>query len=66
MGLYHNLPHFCQVEATWELQTVSLDDVKEAHGADYLKLDVQAAELDVLRGAEKVLESVLAIQAEVE
>lgn len=66
MNLYHNLPHFCQVEETWDVQTVRLDDVPQARGTDYLKLDVQGAELDVLRGAGNVLQDVLAIHAEVE
>jgi FkbM family methyltransferase len=66
MGRYHNLPHFCQVEAAWDVQTVRLDDVKETIGADFLKLDVQGAELDVLRGATTMLESVVAAQIEVE
>lgn len=66
MGSYHNLPDFCRVEALQDVQTVRLDDVREAQGADFLKLDVQGAELDVLRGAERSLESIVAIQTEVE
>ena len=66
MGLYHNLPHFCEVKEVWEVQTVRLDDVPEARNADYLKIDVQGAELDVLRGSEELLRSVSIIQAEVE
>ncbi len=66
MGLYHNLPHFCEIEDTWEVQTVRLDDIKEAANADYLKIDVQGAELDVLRGAEKQLQTITFVHVEVE
>jgi FkbM family methyltransferase len=65
MGLYHNLPHFCQVETVQEIDTVRLDDVPEARGSDFLKLDVQGAELDILQCANEVLKSTLAIQTEV-
>ena len=66
MGLYHNLPHFCGVEDTWDVQTVQLDDIKEAFDADYLKIDVQGAELDVLRGAERQLQTITVVHVEVE
>jgi hypothetical protein len=66
MGFYHNLPHFCQVESVSDIDTVRLADVPEARGTDFLKLDVQGAELEVLKSASHVLESTLAIQTEVE
>jgi FkbM family methyltransferase len=47
----------------------SLDGWIDLNGAappDFLKLDVQGAELDVLRGAEQALEHVRALQVEVE
>lgn len=48
-----------------EVDTIRLDDVPEAAPIDFFKIDVQGAELDVLRGASKALESALMIQTEV-
>jgi FkbM family methyltransferase len=53
-----------RVVATSKVRTRRLDDVKEAQGAEFLKLDVQGAELMVLDGAPQTLRSVLAIHAE--
>jgi len=47
------------------LQTRRLDDVAEAAGAEYLKLDVQGAELDILKGAQRLIASVLVVHTEV-
>ena len=47
------------------LQTRRLDDVAEAAGAEYLKLDVQGAELDILKGAQRLMASVLVVHTEV-
>jgi FkbM family methyltransferase len=66
MGLYQNLPEFCQVVDVSEIATVRLDDVPEALGADYLKLDVQGAEGRVLAGARTCLDSVVAVHTELE
>jgi FkbM family methyltransferase len=49
-----------------ELNTVSLDDVPEARGMHYLKIDVQGAELDVIEGAPKACESLLCAHIEVQ
>lgn len=54
------------VKSTEEVQTTRLDDVPEMPPIDYLKLDVQGAELDVLKGASNALSSAVVIESEVE
>jgi FkbM family methyltransferase len=53
------------VAGTRQVDTVRLDDVIDG-AVDLLKLDVQGGELDVLRGASRVLGDVLAVHVEVE
>ncbi|MDA0239047.1 MAG: FkbM family methyltransferase [Proteobacteria bacterium] len=48
------------------VDTVRLDDVDGIGDCHYLKIDVQGAELDVLRGAEQLLAGVLVAEMEVE
>jgi FkbM family methyltransferase len=59
LGAFH-------VRETHPVETHRLDDIAECPAPDYLKLDVQAAEHDVLEGAARTLASVLVIEAEVE
>jgi FkbM family methyltransferase len=47
-----------------DVSTVRLDDVGEIADADFLKIDVQGAELDVLKGADKLLASAVMVQTE--
>jgi FkbM family methyltransferase len=49
-----------------EVQTRRLDDLEECPAPDYLKIDVQGAELDVLRGATRALAGVVVLELEVE
>jgi FkbM family methyltransferase len=51
------------------IELVTLDDWRADHGVDRIdlvKLDTQGSELDVLRGAARTLERVVAVQTEVE
>jgi len=63
---FQNLENYVQVVQRKEMQTRRLDDIPEAAGADYIKVDVQGAELDVFRGAKNVLKDVVVVQTEVE
>jgi FkbM family methyltransferase len=54
------------VIGTERVSTVRLDDVPDLPPCDFMKLDVQGAELDVLRGGTTCLAHVLVLEAEVE
>ena len=49
-----------------KIQTVRLDDVENIKNMDFLKIDIQGGELEVLKNAKKKLESCVVIQTEVE
>jgi FkbM family methyltransferase len=63
---FQNLEQFMRVVKTYSVQTTRLDDLPEVRGTDFLKVDVQGAELMVFRGGVKTLGDVLVIQTEVE
>lgn len=54
------------INRTVEVNTKRLDDVKECPRPDYLKIDVQGAELDILENGEKTLSSLVVLESEVE
>lgn len=67
---FSGLPELVNLDFTVEIETTTLEqfcqeaDIQEI---DFLQIDVQGAELQVLQGVSKILEqSILAIQAEVE
>jgi FkbM family methyltransferase len=66
LGLFHGFANWARVVATEEIDTVRLDDIAETENVDLLKLDIQGAELMVLRNAQARLEHALVIQTEVE
>jgi FkbM family methyltransferase len=66
MGPFQNLPEFCEVAEVSEVTTVRLDDIPAAEASDYIKLDVQGSEGQVLAGARACLDSALVVHTEVE
>lgn len=66
LAKFEDLEELVRVVATRTVTTRRLDDIPEARGADYLKLDVQGGELMVLRGARELLKGVLVVHTEVE
>src|SRR5205823_4562581 len=54
------------VVQTQEVQTIRLDEVQDCPLPDYVKIDVQGAELDVLQGASAALANAVVLETEVE
>ena len=66
--LYNNL-HYMNLKEETEIETITLDTFAEQNlvkEIDFIKIDVQGAELDVFKGSEKLLNKVLKIICEVE
>ena len=54
------------VVAEHDIQTHRLDDLTEIQDIDYLKLDVQGAELDIILGGPRLLQGTVLVHTEVE
>jgi FkbM family methyltransferase len=63
---FESLSAMCTTVRTMPVVTTRLDDVAEIADCDFLKIDVQGGELDVLKGAAAVLDKTVAIHCEVE
>jgi protein O-GlcNAc transferase len=63
---FQNLHELMTLVAEHPVQTRRLDDIEDLGDVDFIKLDVQGAELMVLQGAERVLKDVSVVQVEVE
>lgn len=64
LDLFHNMP--LPVVGRERVRTRRLDDIVEIEGCDLLKIDVQGAELDVVRGGPKLTAAALVVDVEVE
>lgn len=68
LRLYNNF-EVAYLKSRKKVRTMSLDSFTQAHGMhpiDFIKIDIQGAELEVFRGGAETLENVLAIISEVE
>jgi len=66
---FQGLPELVNLDFTVEIETTTLDEFcrqEEISSIDFLQIDVQGADLDVLKGAKTLIQNVLAIQIEVE
>ena len=66
LARFQHLENLTRVVKRMEMQTHRLDDLKELHDTDFLKMDVQGVELDVMKGAERVLANAVLVHTEVE
>lgn len=66
LAKFQNLEGVIRVVNTYPVETTRLDDIPEIRGTDFLKVDVQGAELLVFQGAANMLNDVLVVQTEVE
>jgi FkbM family methyltransferase len=66
LAKFQNLEELVRVQNKYPVQTTRLDDLPELEGTDFLKVDVQGAELLVFEGAARLLDNVLVVQTEVE
>ena len=63
---FQNLSELTQVVKRCPVSTKRLDDIDEVQQADYLKIDVQGASVDVFNGAKNVLADIMVVHTEVE
>ena len=63
---FNNLHELTVLKEKHEVETRRLDDIEELGDIDFIKIDVQGAEVDVFRGAPNTLAKATLIQAEVE
>jgi FkbM family methyltransferase len=63
---FQNLAEVVTPVATHAVNTTRIDDLAEIDAVDFLKIDVQGAELSVLQNATRAMSSALVVQVEVE
>lgn len=62
---FQNLNEVTTLVETHDVETVRLDDIQELTNVDYIKIDVQGAELDVFQNGSMVLGQTMVVHTEV-
>ena len=62
---FNGFSNFGKVTSIADIQTTKLDDINDIQSPDFLKMDVQGAELGVMQNGSSVLQDCLAMQLEV-
>ena len=66
LNCFHGFPTWGEIIKSQEIETKRLDDIEEIEDMDFLKIDIQGAELMALENATQKLKKCLVIQSEVE
>ena len=66
LSYFQGFTKWAEITNKVEVETKRLDDIEEIRSVDFLKLDVQGAELLILENAPRTLENCLVIHTEVE
>ena len=62
---FNGFSKFGEVQSIEKIQTTRLDDIDNVKSPDFLKMDVQGAELEIIKNGKNKLKDCLAIQLEV-
>lgn len=65
LNFFNGFPQFGHIHAVEDVSTTRLDDVPELPDIDFVKMDIQGAELTVLKNATERLRDCVAVQLEV-
>ncbi len=65
LNFFNGFSKFGELQSIEDVQTTRLDDIENLNSPDFLKMDIQGAELEVLKNGTNKLNNLLAIQLEV-
>ena len=65
LNFFNGFSDFGEVQSVEQVQTSRLDDIENLRSPDFLKMDVQGAELEIIKNGTNTLKDCIAIQLEV-
>ena len=65
LALFNEFPMLGHIEKEMTIKTHRLDDIDAVEHVDFLKIDIQGSELDVLKAGQRKLSKAIAIQTEI-